>query len=78
MDYCCTVIVAVVKPSVLLVIVCPYGDKYAPNSDEIEPGNVKEVEVDFVKIEEGDSQEWVARVNWTRPKGKMRLCLSRM
>lgn len=48
--------------------VCPYGDKYAPNSDEIEPGNVKEVEVDFVKIEEGDSQEWVARVNWTRPK----------
>ncbi|PFX32027.1 uncharacterized protein LOC111321391 [Stylophora pistillata] len=47
---------------------CPKGDQYAPRSDEIVPGEVTEVDVKFVQVKEGDSQEWVARVNWTRPK----------
>lgn len=45
---------------------CPRD--YGPNEGEIIPGDVTDVAVEFVKQKKENSQEWVARVNWTAPK----------
>jgi len=46
---------------------CPRD--YGPTADEIIPGEVTNVAVAFVKQKKENNQEWVARVNWTAPKG---------
>jgi len=46
---------------------CPRD--YSPAAEEIIPGDVTNVAVAFVKQKKENSQEWVARVNWTAPKG---------
>jgi len=45
---------------------CPRD--YSPAAEEIIPGDVTNVAVAFVKQKKENSQEWVARVNWTAPK----------
>jgi len=46
---------------------CPRD--YGPTAGEIIPGDVTNVAVAFVKQKTENSQGWVARVNWTAPKG---------
>lgn len=45
---------------------CPRD--YGPTAGEFIPGDVTNVAVAFVEQKTENSQEWVARVNWTAPK----------
>lgn len=45
---------------------CPRD--YGPTEGEIIPGDVTNVAVEFVHQKKENSEEWVARVNWTAPK----------
>ena len=48
---------------------CPSGAFHKPRPNEVIPGDVSDVTVKFVQQTKDNSQGWVAKVNWTAPKG---------